>query len=497
MRDLAKFVMFLFCFGFLFFTSQSYKNNVFSVRFLDEEYNLAIGKYLNRGEILYDDIVTNHQPVTHLLSGLLQKKQNPDTTSKLIEGHRLAIINWSVIWSIILVFYFGLVGVIFVVIYELTRSHFYGQLFLAETFVVYPLVFLIGLSLFRKIPLKAFELFAAGVLLGFLTLTLGPMWPAILFLTCLLVFQQLKGVKDVQGTVSFKKSLILGFLGAILFFLLVLPKVNIPGYFDYYIFGNLENMVPHTREYWLASLPQSFFSPLLSFKGENPSDNLLLIRTLSVLLILNLMYFTFKKKFQLVAAIFILLGLLNIRFIQPGAGHANGFHLLPWYAALIFIASALFVKQLKTKSFFLFKLLGIGVLVVAFFFSFKYANHNLFVEKNAKKDYETFFSTHTKIGESLKSLKKDEDTLFIFPDAWLVYWQSDAKHLPKLFGYYTWMAGIPKLRGKVNEAFANSPPTFYYCEGCQYNDLKVYLEKYAEVKGYEGKQNLFILKSLQ
>ncbi|MBI2600764.1 hypothetical protein HYW42_02320 [Candidatus Daviesbacteria bacterium] len=517
-----RYFLFIFVLILLFVTGQAYKNVIFSTKFVDEEYNFAIGKYLAKGEILYDDIITNHQPVTHILSGLLQKKENPDTTYALIKSQRTAIINWSAIWSIILVFYFGLAGLIFVFIYELTKIHFYGNLFLAETIVVYPLVFLIGLSIFRKIPLRAFELFFSGSLIAFLTLTLGPIYPAIFFLTLLFL-------------INSKKSLIFGLSGAFAFFLLVLPFINIPGFFQHYFFGNLENMVPQTKEYWISAITQSFASPILSFQDSSPNDNLKLIRILSITLILNLVYFLFKRKFFLTVTIIILSGLLNLRFIRPGEGHAGGFHLLPWYASLVFITSVLllhnteqsfglrtqdrrltarlqlgnknfrlrylaallqgssFVKQIKSNSSLFFKGLNILLFVIALNLSFSYAKQNLFIQKDAKKDFEVFFSNHTKIGESIKNLKKPGDTLFVFPDAWLVYWQSDIDHLPKLFGYYTWMSGIPKLQKQVNYAFINFPPTFYYCEGCEGVDLYKYLNKYTEAKGYEGKKNLYIL----
>lgn len=488
----GKYLSFILVILLLFITIPAYKNQIFSTRFVDEEYNFAIGRYLNKGEILYDDIITNHLPVTHLLSGLVQKKTNPETTYALIDGQRTAIINWSAIWSIILVLYFGAAGLIFVVIYELTKSHLYGNLFLAETVVAYPIVFLIGLSFFRKFPLKAFETFLAGVLLAFSALTLGPLWPGIFFLCLLILIKQLNAQKSSKLRI---KSIILGLAGALFVFALVLPYVNIQGFLEYYVFGNLTGMIPNTSQYWLNSIPQSFASPFISFIGNEPSDQLMLIRALSAILIVNLIYLVYLRRFFSAVSIFILLGLFNIRFIRPGEGHSSGFHLLPWFAGLVIITSFLFVEQFKNKSPYIIKGLNIAIFAVAIFFSFKYAKLNLFIEKDAKRDYEIFFSTHTKIGESIKSLRKPGDTLFVFPDAWLVYWQSDTDHLPKLFGYYAWMAGIPKLHERIHQSFLNNPPKFFYCEGCKNTELGQYLEIYSGTRGYEKEQNLFILNN--
>lgn len=476
-----RFLLFILILLLFSFTIPAYQGLLFSTKFVDEEENFAIGKYLTKGEVVYEDIVTNHLPMTHLLSALLQKRDNPTTTYDLIKDQRTAIITWSLIWSVILVYYFGLAGFIFSLIFELTRIHFYGNLFLAETLTAYPLAFLTGLAIFKKTPLKPFELFITGILLGFLSLNLGPVWPAIFFLTLIFLKEEFKNSPMIL-------------LGGLLVFLLVLPFVNIPGYFRYYILGNMESMIPRTLDYWIPALGKSFASPILSFQGQALDDNLRLIRTLSAISIINLVYLTFKKKFALVAAIIILLGLLNLRSVPVSIGHADGFHLLPWYTVLIFITSGLFVQQLKSKSSYLLKIVNVGLLILALFFTVQYAKQNLFIKKDAQSDYQVYFSTHTKIGESIKSMKKEGDTLFVFADAWLVYWQSDMDHIPKLFGYYTWMAGIPEIHQAVNKAFVQYPPTYFYCEGCMHTDLYQYLEKYKEAKGYESQKNLFILQ---
>lgn len=56
-----------------------YYANIFVTRFVDEEYNLAIGKYITQNEVLYEDIITNHQPITDILSGLVQGLKTPPT----------------------------------------------------------------------------------------------------------------------------------------------------------------------------------------------------------------------------------------------------------------------------------------------------------------------------------------------------------------------------------------------------------------------------------
>lgn len=71
---------------FLLVTGYFYRGLSLSFPFIDEQYNFAIGKYLTNGEILYDDIITNHQPVTHIFSALVQETRKPNTTFSLYEN---------------------------------------------------------------------------------------------------------------------------------------------------------------------------------------------------------------------------------------------------------------------------------------------------------------------------------------------------------------------------------------------------------------------------
>lgn len=181
-----------------------------SFPFIDEQYNFAIGKYLTHGEILYDDIITNHQPVTHIFSALIQEIKKPNTTFSLLVAHRTSIIIWSSIWAILLVLFFGMSGFLFVIIYELTKSYMFGTVFLAETIMVYPFVFSVGMIFFKK-DLNNFYVTFLGLILALLAFTLGPIWPALAFLGLILLF---KIKKNIKTRFSF---IILGVLAVILF----------------------------------------------------------------------------------------------------------------------------------------------------------------------------------------------------------------------------------------------------------------------------------------
>ncbi len=456
------------------------RNIIFSFKFVDEEYNFAIGRYLTKNEILYDDIITNHQPITHILSGLIQKYTKPNTTYLLIDRHRTAIIIWSTIWALFLTAYFGWTAFLFVLIYELTKSQLLGNLFLAETLTTYPLVFLIGLTCFKKSKLVGWELILAGICLALLTFLLGPIWPVLGLITLLLLYKQRDHLKFTLFYLA---------LGVLPIILLVFKYSSLSEYLKIYLYANLIYTVPNYHnaynESWASTIIKAVIAPILSLTIPDTNSALLVTKVLSLLLIISLIYLILKKKYLRAAVFFLLLGLTNIRFVEPGKGHYVGFHLLPWYASLIFISTALFIKKLKV--------IYIILVILVLWASLTYAKSELFIKKDSAKDFMINYSTLTDVGQIIRIIKKPQDSLFVSRDAWLVYWQSDTNHIPKLFGYYTWMAGIPQIHDKVIQTFITNPPTFIYCENCLNSDLGQYLNQYIEVRRYGDKTNLFVL----
>jgi hypothetical protein len=67
-------------------------------------------------------------------------------------------------------------------------------------------------------------------------------------------------------------------------------------------------------------------------------------------------------------------------------------------------------------------------------------------------------------GEAIKGMKNEGDTLFVVPDAWLLYYQGDIKNNNKMVNFYGWMSLVWELNDLVIVKFKNSPPTFFYCD---------------------------------
>lgn len=469
---------------FLLITGNYYKNSAFAFQFVDEQYNLAIGKYLLRNEVLYDDIITNHQPITHLLSFAVQKYSNPNNTFMLLIRHREFIILWSTIWSLLFALYFGLPALFFIFLYELTKGLLLGNLFLAESLVVYPLIFLIGATVFNKQGLNSSELLFSGICLGLSLLLLGPIWPTIACLILLLLYQR---------KCSFIKTLIYITSGMIIIILPILRYVSVSGYFHYYLFTNFTFTIPnyHGSESWITTTFKAFLTPVISFLRTDESLTLWIVKISSLLITVNLIY---QKKFKQFLLIIFLLGMSNIRFVSPGNEDYSGFHLLPWYSSLIFITSIIVVKAFKENSHFFIKITNIALVTLVVILTFKYTLPVIFEKQDIQKDYLINYSTHTDRGELIRLIAQPSDTLFVSRDSWLVYWQSNINHLPKLFGYYTWMAGIPKLHSEILDTFIKHPPVFLYCENCKESEFRQFLSQYSQLRKSGNNIDLYVLQ---
>ncbi len=477
-------VLFLLAIGYF------YRGTALSFPFVDEQYNFAIGKYLTRGEILYDDIVTNHQPITHIFSALVQEIKQPNTTFSLLTVHRSAIIIWSSVWALFLVLYFGMSSFLFVLIYGLTKSYRFGNLFFAEAIVVYPLTFSVG-AIIQKKPLNKFSITLLGISLTLAVFTLGPIWPALAFLSLLLLFQLRN---------NFKAKLPFLAIGVLAVILFVLKYTSLTGFIHDYLYLNSVYTVPqyhaiYNQESWVITIFKAFITPLFSFVRTDATYILWIIRLMSLLLIVNLFYLVRQGKLTRALIIVVLLALSNIRFVYPGVGSFGGFHLLPWYGVFIFVTVSASLEQFKVSSNYLFKAINALIIILAIAVSLNYAKDLFLVKKDLPKEYTTNYSTLTDMGQIVKIMRGPTDTIFVSPDNWLVYWQADTSHLPKLFGYYAWMSGIPEFHERILKTFTTNPPTFFYCENCQGLDLGQYLKSYRQVIKNSGKTHLFALPS--
>lgn len=465
-------------------TAFYFRKHALNFKFVDEEDNLTIGKYVLKGEKIYDDIISNHQPLTYILSSNIQGVTHPENGYFLITRHREFMISWAIGWSIILFFSFGLRFVIFSIIFELTKIHILGNLFLAEGLTVYPLAYLLGYML--KPNLSKTALFILGISSATCLFLLLPIWPAIIFSVLIIIYNQRKSLLNLM------KFFLPSFLLVIIFTFIY---ASLTGYFFYTLFVNLIYTVPgYQNESPIIILIKSFFSPLLVFFSSSYTPTQIAIELLSLIFLINLFILIISKKFKKAILIIVSLALLNIRFIYPGTEGYSGFHLLPWFGAFIFFASYLAYESIKMKSWPILRIIITSLLGLTVFISLK-TFPEPFKKEDSIKSYYINYSTHLSLGDEIKIMKSENDTLFVSPNAWLIYWEADIKHLPKLYGDYTWMAGFKPLQQRINLQFETNPPTFFYCDNCKQLLLEKYLNKYQMMLKNNSPTNLYVLSS--
>lgn len=465
-----NYVLVILVLFFMAFLGKSYSDKALAFKFVDEQYNFTIGKYLSWGEVLYTDLISNHQPITHIFSYQTQNLTSPPNIFLLLKKHRQAVAVWSFVWALILVLYFGLGSFFFIILFEISKFHLLGNLFLAESFASYPLVFLIGMVFFLSRKLSRIEHIFFGLTIGLLGLTLGPIWPTLLVLMIMFGFKQKITIHNLLYTAS----------GLVIAILYILNFSSFWGYIKYYLFANLVYTIPvHQHEPFLIVAAKSLITPFLSFLPLPQTPTLLVIRILTVLLLINTFITKRFKKFLLLLCI---LGATNLRFINPGTEGYDGFHILPWYSAFLF-CTLMFIR--KTL---------VNLLIIAFVIIFSINSaKTLFTKDDSLKQYSINYSTQESVGNTIRQMKKPNDTLFVSQDAYLIYWQADIAHLPYSFGYYSWMSGIPDIHTRVLQSFEENPPTFFYCDNCQGLDLARYLPKYRHFKKIGSPDNLYIL----
>ena len=441
--------------GFLFFSLVSlflhYKfSTLFS--FVDEYTHYVAADYMLNGKVLYQDIFFQHQPLPVYMSFVLQQILHPDTLYKLIIEHRLAVFAFSFLFNLLLVYRFRFVGLGFVVVYELTKYYLFGNLFLGETFIALPLVYLLGLvwEKWQHKKIHRWDYLVAGFFTWFILFTREPYVPT----TLLLFFLLLIGKENKKDKIS---SLVLTTI------LSVLTVITLPvaSYITDLIVTNFSGYIQHevaTNNIAGIGLLKIFFYPfIIFFVGEWNEFRWILIVLAVFFFVFITLYLSRKGDKWKVFLLFIILGSCAIRVSDPGVIFYEGFHMLPWYALFVMIIFLLWNEiKIKSKWFYLGILFGVSGII--FLSPHSYMRQEIKRDELFTNNYSRFYT----IGTVIKTLGEPNQT--VFADRWdsLVYWQAG---LPSSYEYvfsYPVMDHVPQFKQARSDMFKQSPPDFYW-----------------------------------
>lgn len=475
-------------------TGKAYQNQALSFHFVDEEDSIVLGNYLLQGEKLYSDLFSHHQPLAYILSAGVSETTNPNTLYLLIKRHREAIIAWSFVWGLFLVWRFRFVGLGLLIIYELLKVFLLGNLFLSESLVAYPLAYLLFWVFLDK-KLFSWELIILGISLSLSFLLLSPLWPLLAVLS-LIIFWRIKREN------SRKLNYLAGFCGGLIPVILVLPFISLPDYFFNAFYINFNYYIPMTsKDSWILTAVKAFLSPVIALTNfQNGNATLQAMKMLSALLMLNWIMLIRKGNFKLPLMMALLLGLANIRFVLPGEQEYSGFHIIPWFVSLIVLTfvSVVFVLEIQSGVYRkLRSIWGLGVVgILLGVIIFKESGQAFFQEREMGRDFYINYSRQADFGEAVKIMKNSGDKLFIAPDEWLIYWQAGIPHASKMVNYYAWMSDVKEIKDPLHEIFIKNPPTFFYCDRCElgYFGLEQFFPNYQRVVKDGKTTSLMVLK---
>lgn len=464
--------------------STFYHNKVFSLHFVDEEDNLVLGYYLTKGEKLYSDLFSHHQPLAYVFSAGVSKITRPNSVYLLIKRHREVMIAISLFFSTLLALRFGLPMMLALIIFELNKLFLLGNLFLSESLVVYPVLYILGI-IFKKIKnISKIEVILIGLLAFSSAFLLAPIWPLLLLLVGVFLYQRKE---------KFKSTFVLLFLGGVPIMIVSLIFGSFEYYLKYAIWLNLFYYAPlaSADRNVFMSVVLPFLTPILTFFDFSSKQTITLatFKILFLALIINLFFLVKKKDYKPVLLILIILGLSNTRYVRPGEDYYRGFHILPYFSVLCFITiftSIHMIERHKKWYRYIVTLLFLSLLVFHF-------NSSLFKKDDIENKFYINYSRQVSFGEIVKILKKPSDRLFVAPDEWLVYWQADISHASKMVNFYAWMNNVSDLAAITDTMFRQNKPEFVHLN-FKGTGFERYLEGYRQIKKDGKETDLYVLE---
>lgn len=443
-------ISFLLLSAILYFVNQAFYRRMGAFGCFDQCFNFVAAYFMLKGKTLYSQIFFNHQPIMAYLSFFIQTVFQPKTLYHLVLFHRLFIIVFSLIMDAFLIFRFRWTGLGFVFFYETTKYYLFGNAFLPEALVIYPLVFLFGLvwEKLKNLKITIWDYLLAGIAAWWITFLTLPYAPVTLLLLGLILFAP--GLS--------KKARIILSLSFIVPAIIILSLLPLKEYFFNLFIVNQKIAVNEAKATGMVGLGllKAFFYPLLIFSSRESGFFKNILTSLNFILIISASLLVFKfKKYKEVLIIFTILGCSLTRFVPPGKVFYETFHLLPWYSLFLF-SIFLLAKELVAAY-----LIWLSLAIVFIYITLSPA---WFVRE--KVDFQTEFSTNYThyyvLGQTIKQLSSPDDTLFL--DLWddLIYWQANLDSSYPYSLYTPILSSFSHFQEERLKMFREKPPDFYY-----------------------------------
>lgn len=420
-----------------------YRDRLGAFGCFDDCFNIAGGYFIGLGKRLYSDFFFNHQPIPAYISWAIQTIYQPQSIYELIYRHRMALIYFFMIADALLVLRFGFAGFAFAMLYETTKGYLFGERFLAESMIVYPMVYLWGIimSLTNRQKLHWVELILTAGAAWFIVFSREPYVPLGLLLFGIVVWKAGRGRN----------------VALILFGLLAAGTILFHTPSDYWwnvVVANAQSVAGaeiQANNLAGVGILSIFTYPVSVFWGGIWNHFRMIEAGVSALLLGFLGWLAYRRQWIMVAMMVIVLGLGNIRQVTPGTLYYGAFHHLVWYG----LAIGMLVFFLKRN---LLAWLAYSVILL---FAVVSVQSYLHEKVDRAAEFGIGYSHYSTQGEIIRRLSSPKHTMFVEEWDELIYWQAKR---PSAFRYIWWsstLALIPKYRDAKAAMWENSPPDFY------------------------------------
>lgn len=490
MKQIARFLPILLILPIYIILYKIYMPKVNAFGCFDDCFNIVAGYFIASGKKLYSEIFFNHQPLMAYFSSFLQTKFHPINIYDLILTHRQGILAFSFAMNVLIVLRFGLPMLGFVLLYEFSKFYVFGDRFLAEGIIVYPLVYLAGL-VWQKYTGQRLYWYDYVLSSLFAWVVIFAREPYIII--SIVLFSLIL----IGKPFSYQKKVALSlFILLTIFLLAILPM---PEYFFNVVTVNSQIFHSETENLLGFGAINLFIYPIIVlFGGEWNIFRYFLVGLDLIFLVSFLLLFKIKEKRKALFILFLILGFANVRIVPPGKIFYETFHMIVWYG--LFIATLLHL--LKTLFMYKRKIAISLSIILMILFVYIVGSPKSFVREKNDPHYEliTNYGKELQVGEVVRLLSKPTDTLFLDGGDDLIYWQAKRTSSYKYSWYTSGMLRFSKYRQARIDMFEKNPPDFYYrfCTKEKIADYflpKPYEDDYQNIYSFGKPTCLYVKKS--
>jgi len=431
-----------------------YRDRIGAFGCFDDCFNIMGGYFLLGGKRLFSEIFFNHMPIMAHISAWIQGATHPNSLYMLIYQHRMFVIYVSLVADVLLVARFGLWAFLFALLYETTKGFIFGERFLAEALIVYPIVYVFGIAwkAIKERNVHTADLWISTVLTLEVIFTREPYIPLVLTLWGTLLIFAKKRLRMLAALFLVGIGLLWMAWYGVADFIFNIITVN------KHVIG-IESQITAAGAGGPAAIV--LYPVLVLFSGqwnlfhsvEAVISGLFLLRA-----ILLAKRGAWKQSLWLIG----ILTLANIRTIAPGALYFGTFHHLPWYALLLSMTAHLLTDAWQIKKGRIASLLGFVAFVGVSAYGILSPTSYLHEKVDRQTEFNTNYGNYYVVGEVVGRLSDPSDTLFLDGQDDPIYWQAKRYSTYPYSWYTSFMPYFPVYMQARDAMFSSDPPQFYY-----------------------------------